>query len=464
MIKIDKIQLNNFRFFIDEEEHNSFKINGENTLIYGENGSGKSSLYKAFKFLTKATINENEFNENINIFRSDDTYLKFDFTNGEELQIDSDHLSLGNDYPFVEKLSIFNPILDYKSLLKVSYSIEEEKKKNLYKFFENILSEYPIGENKILKELKEEEDENYFLTFEKILKEDLLDSINTFLVKFQQNFKLKEVIFSAFYQKVNLKIEYFDKEIEEYQLFLNEARLSALAMSIYFSIIKKQFDKLDDDSLKILVLDDLLISLDMNNRLNLINILKSEFSDFQIFFFTHDKGFFEILKDKMNWKAYELYVDNEGELEKPYIKKSLNYFESAVKHFNEHDYPACANYLRKEVERIKKIVNQNEINGIPVDRSMQIVKRVVNSDDFIKFSNPNTTDEACIGAIRGKLIGVKNNLDNAREPSVEINLKDINSLLKRILHPQSHDDTSKPLYRKELEEAIEIIGELRGQI
>ena len=73
---------------------------------------------------------------------------------------------------------------------------------------------------------------------------------------------------------------------------------------------------------------------------------------------------------------------------------------------------------------------------------------------------PNSTDEACVGRIRGKLIGVKRNLENAREPSVEINLKDINSLLKRILHPQSHDDTSKPLYKKELQEAIEIIREI----
>jgi len=88
---------------------------------------------------------------------------------------------------------------------------------------------------------------------------------------------------------------------------------------------------------------------------------------------------------------------------------------------------------------------------------MPIVKRLVNSDDFINFSRPNTTDESCIGSIRGKLIGIKTNLDNAREPSVEINMQEINSILHRILHPQFHDDTSRPLYKKELEEAIEII-------
>jgi hypothetical protein len=95
---------------------------------------------------------------------------------------------------------------------------------------------------------------------------------------------------------------------------------------------------------------------------------------------------------------------------------------------------------------------------------MQIVKRLVNSDDFNNFSRPNTTNDECIGSIRGKLIGIKSNLDNAREPFVEISMQEINSILHRILHPQSHDDTSKPLYKKELEEAFEIIENLRENI
>ena len=84
----------------------------------------------------------------------------------------------------------------------------------------------------------------------------------------------------------------------------------------------------------------------MNNRLNLIDVLKSEFSDFQIIFFTHDKNFFNILKEKMKWKSYEIYV-NSRDLEKPYIKKSLNYFESAKKYFDEYDYPLVLTICEK---------------------------------------------------------------------------------------------------------------------
>jgi hypothetical protein len=35
----------------------------------------------------------------------------------------------------------------------------------------------------------------------------------------------------------------------------------------------------------------------------------------QLFLFTHDKGFFEILKEKMSWKNYEVYVDNTEEID-----------------------------------------------------------------------------------------------------------------------------------------------------
>ena len=61
MIKIDKIQLNNFRFFTDESKHNTFEIDGKNMLVYGENGSGKSSLFRAFEFLAQTNIDQATF-------------------------------------------------------------------------------------------------------------------------------------------------------------------------------------------------------------------------------------------------------------------------------------------------------------------------------------------------------------------------------------------------------------------
>lgn len=42
----------------------------------------------------------------------------------------------------------------------------------------------------------------------------------------------------------------------------------------------------------------------------------------------------------------------------------------------------------------------------------------------------------------------------------EDSFHDINNIKNRILNPQSHYDNSKPLYKKELEEAISLIENL----
>ena len=207
MIKIDKIELNNFRFFIDDKKHNTFELGGQNMLVYGENGSGKSSLFKAFEFLSKENIPLVNFNENINIFKNVETYIEFTFNNDESIRIDSDHLSLENDYPYISNLSVVNPMLDYKQLLNISYQKNliskrsgfefdedtgflKEKKKNLYMFFQKILEDYPISENRILSELQDDE---YFESFKNIIQNDLFDNINFFINMFGQNFKLTNI-------------------------------------------------------------------------------------------------------------------------------------------------------------------------------------------------------------------------------------------------------------------------------
>ena len=205
----------------------------------------------------------------------------------------------------------------------------------------------------------------------------------------------------------------------------------------------------------------------MSNRDIVLDILQEQFSEYQIIFLTHDRAFFEMAKQKLvknEWKTFEMFIDNEGDFEKPHIQIALDYFEKAEKHFREYDYSACANYLRKEVERIKKIKVAEEKASVPADRSMKIIKKLVDSDEFTNFTRPETTNSACIGTIRGKLIGVKDNLEQARESAVEIDLKDIANILTRILHPQSHDDTSKPLYKKELLDAMTIIKEIRDSV
>jgi hypothetical protein len=114
----------------------------------------------------------------------------------------------------------------------------------------------------------------------------------------------------------------------------------------------------------------------MNNRMNLIDILKSEFGDYQIFFFTHDKGLFEVFKDKMSWKAFEVYVDRHQDgYEIPLLKVSNSELEQARVHKLKRNYQCSANLLRQYTERLlckflppEKLVNKNckelDLNGL----------------------------------------------------------------------------------------------------
>ena len=73
-------------------------------------------------------------------------------------------------------------------------------------------------------------------------------------------------------------------------MFLNEAKLTQFALSVRFAA---SLVNLHESDLKLLVLDDLLVSLDMSNRMKVVEILlSSTFDNYQKIILTHDLGFF----------------------------------------------------------------------------------------------------------------------------------------------------------------------------
>ena len=63
-MKITDIEIKNFRAF-PKTHHINLHNAGKNLLVYGENGSGKSSLYLALKYFLESAVNaNNEDNKN----------------------------------------------------------------------------------------------------------------------------------------------------------------------------------------------------------------------------------------------------------------------------------------------------------------------------------------------------------------------------------------------------------------
>ncbi len=432
-VRINRIRLANYRFFRDE-----FRLDfgGANLLIYGENGSGKSTIYRALELLTKNSFTS--VADEKNIFGEADPEIEFDFSNGKELIITSDMTELPTGFDFIKDLSIFIPMLDYKKLLRVHFATSVKADRiNVYDMLRELFKSYPVEGSGALSEIKN------FLVYirelENLINGDLLKEINTLIKFFDTDFKIDRFSFNTEStedgrpeQVVKIEIDFRDTMIDNYHSFLNEARLSALAVSIYFAAIKKLLGTLKGESLKIIVLDDLLISLDMSNRLKLLEILKAEFTDFQILFFTHDKELFEIYKNKMPWEKYELYLDDAAEIPSVIVKKGSSEIDKAKEFYLAKEYDCCALQLRKGFERMLKSYlpprEQRNKNHEELDLAGLVGKATAKS----------TGDAKAI-------------------------LEKLDSDRKHILNPLSHND-DRNIYSRELRSAIEDLERLKGML
>jgi hypothetical protein len=90
------------------------------------------------------------------------------------------------------------------------------------------------------------------------------------------------------------EIEFRGSPVDRPQLFLNEARLSALALAIYFAGRKLAENQTKNDMPRIMVLDDILIGLDQANRVPVLNVCSDHFQDWQVIILTHDRMWFDI--------------------------------------------------------------------------------------------------------------------------------------------------------------------------
>ena len=92
------------------------------------------------------------------------------------------------------------------------------------------------------------------------------------------------------------EITFHGQPIDYPQYFLNEARLSALALAIYFAGRKLAEKQTKNDMPRIMVLDDVLIGLDQANRVPLLDVLANDFQDWQVIILTHDRVWFDIAR------------------------------------------------------------------------------------------------------------------------------------------------------------------------
>lgn len=413
MAGIKEIEIEGFKAF-----PNKFSLElGKNLLMYGENGSGKSSIYYALHALLQSVYKPDkgakyfryeDSEENlINIYKLNDVknngfkpHIKITFDNDHQWVLSRDGLSSTPDtaddselrllnktsafinYSYIsrfrsarnsEMINLWNvfikdilpfyvPVGADKTLADIFNSIIESDapkgRKNIQSYRNSIdnanvqLSEFINKINIIVSDLynqffKEEGEDNLLIQLRYLADDDRENDYHEPYLFAYEKFDGKK--YSLRHPNIGLYIKTGDKKINKPQSFFNEARLTAIALAIRFACL--QNGNLQEG--QFLALDDMLISLDMSNRMKVIRYLLDDMADkYKIYLFTHDKLFFEYLKHKSKkssskWSYGELYMQDSKE---PYIRISRMYIEEADHYIKQHKYEIAGNFLRKEAE------------------------------------------------------------------------------------------------------------------
>ena len=497
-MKIKKVEIRDYKAFYGKNE---FNVDGKNLFIYGENGSGKSSFYYALKDFFQSSTETLSYDETENIFltkaQKGKGYIEITFNpdkNGTAtdkkytVKKSSKNTYVAGDTSIRDAIKL-KSFLTYKHLLGIHY-IKNDKEIDLFDLLvKGVLKHFKsvaITGNRELGELwedvetaiekqtsqvfnitqkKNEVDRtiNAFDTaFKKLFDtnsiENILKYAQPILDKFGHNIELDlnytQAKPSTDYKSiernhVRVKIKYLGKEIDKPHIFLNEARLSAIAISIYLGMIKRHIQGIP---CKVLFLDDIFIGFDISNRLPLLEILNSYFASYLVFITTYDKPWYEFvrinyLNNNRSWKCFEIYA---GRSKKgftiPVVKEIKGqgnnahldcFIQTAENYHNKGDNKAAGVYLRSAFEAILKQFCFGKVTvKFVVDQSK------LNADEFWGATKKFITDHPS----PAKYILTQNTKD------------EIDNLLPLVLNPLNHNDINKNEHGSEIGRTINILN------
>lgn len=509
MKKIDELILHNFKFFTDTE--NVLKIGKKHLLIWGENGSGKSSIYWAIYTILQCSYKDDD---GINAYFTEDgpknlinIYTPSGAPSFVEIKLDdgSDYKIALNDENVkgvedVQLSAVSSDFINYGVLASfLSFyhrddpvlfeMFEEEIFRYLsfappapytFSFFDNAweeiqkkLPQNPTGARGTLKypSSGSEAHNNYTRLvneFNRQLRELLgLVTIkaneilkNKFNVDIEISLTLREYSFEVTNRnkdfivtsepEIFLKIVKYnglEDVVKKPHSFLNEAKKTAIGLAIRLGILDR---RLLADKLNVLALDDLLISLDMSNREVVLKLLFEEYQNkYQLLIFTHDRQFFNIAKNK---------------IENSTFKSDWQFWEFYV---NEKDPAVTKPRFFESKTQLAIAFNHLQENDYPAAANYlrkhcehlietylpQYCYALVTKDK----PNKNTT-------LDSMLANSAIFLDRIHQPTAIAKINDLKQYVEMMLNPLSHTERGVERYKGEIKAVIKLLDDLETEL
>jgi energy-coupling factor transporter ATP-binding protein EcfA2 len=292
---------------------------------------------------------------------------------------------------------------------------------------------------------------------------------------------------------VEFGIQIGGKIVNRPQSFLNEAKLTQLALSVRFAA---SLVNLHESDLKLLVLDDLLVSLDMSNRMKIVEILLSEtFANYQKIILTHELGFFHEFRRKIgsqhsDWCFLRLEGTSNAAISARVEKTDL---QKAEDYLHGHNLDEAALSLRKAAENLARrwrewaekrqlppgefftltenlrAAKNRLLDELPmrildlVERTPQAYRQLLVAVSDNDIDAEPALDPASKGILKSKRKLLRQSFgadfdEHLRKAKL---IDDILACTERVLNPAAHGGTS-PLYEKEVQEALDLIKKLEA--
>lgn len=514
---IKNIEIRNFKFFKDVF---SLDLNRKHLLLYGENGSGKSSIYWSLYTLFQSCYKSPTGDDAMKYFMpqndqnlrnkfsddADESSIKIVFDKGDNVNQksyeDSNvrcNTSLAGDN-FMRLTTGSSDFLNYKSLSALfdfknsqmpdifpilereSFStlfgnpalglhemgqdvpLEPKSAEYWWRYLrENIVSIERCQNHKLVKKSSQSyKDYIELLTkFNGLLSQYVEEVIritndklgNDFHVDVQLGFIYEEatIVKQKVGPEVNIDVRLCPPKvilkgfmihnqlnngrvpIEHPRSFFNEAKLTCIALAFRLGMIDSKH-LAGDDAASVLVLDDLLISLDMSMRLKVIDTILKYSADYQMLIFTHDLSFYELIKEKIDsaeskddWNLKKLYnYDDINVIPKPILLPNEDLLDKAKAFYHTCNFAACANTLRRICEiELKRLLTYNETHEFDTeneDKPREVVLKGMIDVWYRLCKDINA-------------VGFTSNIQVFR---------------KILMNPMSHGDVTTPIYREEV--------------